>query len=202
MRKDYDNWNPLSVDEMVAIMDSIPVTWCFAGGWALDLYIGRQTREHGDIDIVLFHDEQATMLDGLAKNWRIYKADQGELSNWEPGEALTTVKDVWVSKDEHSPFTFQLMLVDRKDGAWIYHRERTIQRPEKDIIAMTSEGIPYLKPEIQLLYKGGSSEIREKDHRDFQNVLPLLTLEEREWLKNALDRQFPGGHVWMAVMGQ
>ncbi|WP_028560167.1 nucleotidyltransferase domain-containing protein [Paenibacillus pinihumi] len=198
MRRDYDNWQPLSVAEMVSLMSPIPVTWCFAGGWALDLFMGRQTREHGDIDIVLFRDEQLTMFNELAKNWKIYKAYQGELSHWEPGEALTTVKDIWVSRDGHSPFAFQLMLVDREEGEWIYRRERVIRRPEQDVIAMTTEGIPFLKPEIQLLYKGGGSEIRKKDQQDFQNVLPLLTSEERKWLSDALNKQFPGGHVWLS----
>lgn len=50
-------------------------------------------------------------------------------------------------------------------------------------MAKTKEGIPYLKPEIQFLYKGGSSEIRDKDYHDFLTIFPLLTPQARKWLK-------------------
>jgi len=64
----------------------------------------------------------------------------------------------------------------------------------------TNEGVPYLRPEIQLLYKAGSSEIREKDNTDFQNTLPYLLLKEKEWLRTSLTRQFPEGHAWLEFL--
>lgn len=38
--------------------------------------------------------------------------------------------------------------------------------------------------------KGGSSQIREKDIKDFQAVLSSLSSKEKEWLKEGLKRQF------------
>jgi Aminoglycoside-2''-adenylyltransferase len=29
-------------------------TWIFAGGWAIDLFIGKETRQHQDIEIAIF----------------------------------------------------------------------------------------------------------------------------------------------------
>ncbi|WP_309244758.1 hypothetical protein [Cohnella silvisoli] len=115
----------------------------------------------------------------------------------EKGEFLTVTNDIWVSKDSNSPWAFQMMLIDSNHDSWIYGRENSINRSMADIIAKTKEGIPNLKPEIQLLYKGGSSKIREKDHNDFLTVIPLLTPQAREWLKASLHTQFPEGHVWV-----
>lgn len=61
---------------------------------------------------------------------------------------------------------------------------------------LSPEGIPYLRPEIQLLYKGGSSVLREKDETDLKNVIWKLAISERLWLKKALAKQFPAGHRW------
>lgn len=61
----------------------------------------------------------------------------------------------------------------------------------------TTNGLPYIKPEIQLLYKGGSSKIREKDLQDLIHVLPCLDKQEKLWLETSLTKQFPEGHQWL-----
>ena len=47
------HWQPLSVQETVDLLYSLPVPWWIAGGWAIDLYLGRQTRPHEDIDVLI-----------------------------------------------------------------------------------------------------------------------------------------------------
>lgn len=88
------------------------------------------------------------------------------------------------------------MIIDTEDDRWIYKRNKTIQRPINDIFLKTIDGIPYLGPEIQLLHKGGSSQIREKDYSDFNTILPSLLPQEKAWLKSSLLLQFPEGHDW------
>ncbi|UVI29994.1 nucleotidyltransferase domain-containing protein [Paenibacillus spongiae] len=197
MRTDIYNWKPISVPEVNEIFSALPVRWFIAGGWALDLYLGRQSRAHADIDVILFREEHLTAFKALSGDWTLYKAEKGELSLWEEGEFLAATDDIWVCKGGDSPWVFQIMLVDTERDSWIYKRERSIRREVSDIFMTTEEGIPFLKPEIQLLYKGGSSGIREKDERDFQTFLPLLEPHAKEWLAASLKRQFPGGHPWM-----
>lgn len=197
MRTDYLNWEPISVAEARNIFDPIPVWWAIAGGWALDLYLGQQTRYHEDTDIVIFRDEHEAVFDRLSQDWLIYKAESGNLSLREPGEYLTTTKDIWLSRNETSPWKLQLMIIDREQEDWIYGRKPSIRRKWADIRAFTPEGTPYLKPELQLFYKGGGSKIREKDQVDFERFLPRLNGEERLWLNSSLQTQFPQGHPWM-----
>lgn len=40
--------------------------WALAGGWAVDAWLGRQTRRHGDIDILTAHSAQSAIFDHLA----------------------------------------------------------------------------------------------------------------------------------------
>ncbi|PJN48692.1 hypothetical protein PAEVO_64200 [Paenibacillus sp. GM2FR] len=203
MRTDYDHWKPISVSDAVKIFAEIPARWYIAGGWALDLYLGEQTREHGDIDILILREEQAAIYAALANEWTLYKADQGTLSLWEEGEYLHSVGDVWVSRNEEAPFSFQIMLVETEQDSWVYRREPSIRRPLQDISLKTDQGIPFLKPEIQLLYKGGSKNIREKDERDFRKVLPFLDRQAAAgWLAQALRTQFPDGHPWIDYMNR
>lgn len=54
----------------------------------------------------------------------------------------------------------------------------------------TADGLPYLAPELQLLYK--SNDVRPKDDADAAIVIGLLDPERRGWLAAHL----PAGHPW------
>ena len=43
------------------VMASYPHRWWFAGGWAIDFFVGRATREHADIEIGVFREDQMTL---------------------------------------------------------------------------------------------------------------------------------------------
>ncbi|TKJ93928.1 hypothetical protein PaeCFBP13512_00020 [Paenibacillus sp. CFBP13512] len=192
---DIDNWQPLTVEEVSLLLKDISIPWGIAGGWALDLHIGRQTRQHKDIDIIVFRHDQQEVYSYLSQDWILYKAYKGTLEIWE-GEPLEQVNDIWMKKGETSAWAFQFMFVDQVEEYWIYRRHPSIRRKASDIFLTTQEPICYLRPEIQLLYKGGSSVIREKDDLDWQTILPYLTIEEKEWLVSGLKGQFPEGHRW------
>jgi aminoglycoside-2''-adenylyltransferase len=44
------SWTPGEVARRLA---GISTPWCVVAGWALDLFYGRQTRAHGDIEIAI-----------------------------------------------------------------------------------------------------------------------------------------------------
>lgn len=127
----------------------------------------------------------------------LYKAEDGKLDLWEDGEYLNSTNDIWVSKSSETPWAFQIMIIDTEENSWIYKKDKSVRRAIDDIFLKTVEGIPYLRPEIQLLHKAGGSQVREKDFNDFQTMLPSLLPQEKAWLKSALNRQFPGGHAWV-----
>lgn len=54
---DY-NWKPLSVSEVKSLFKPFHLQWWIAGGWAIDLFLGEQTRPHDDIDILIRRDDQ------------------------------------------------------------------------------------------------------------------------------------------------
>ena len=63
------------------------------------------------------------------------------------------------------------------------------------VIEWTSEGIPYGRPEIVLLYKAGRAEL-PKNEDDFAAVLPRLNGARRSWLAEPLALVHPG-HAWL-----
>ncbi|MFA9557617.1 nucleotidyltransferase domain-containing protein [Evansella sp. AB-rgal1] len=191
-------WKPLSVREIQNIFKGIPVEWWIAGGWAIDLFLGEITREHEDIDVVILRKDHLTIQKHLEEEWDLYKAVKGELITWKKNETLLSSYDnIWVKKKGSSTWAFQVMIFDTDENKWVYKRKKTIKLPLEEIGLQTTTSVPYLRPEIQLLYKGGSSLIREKDHYDLHSVLPKLCISKWRWLRDSLNDQFPEGHEWM-----
>jgi hypothetical protein len=93
------------------------------------------------------------------------------------------------------------MLLEAEGDNWIYRREPRVRGPLSTLGKKTSGGLPYLSPELQLLYKA-KKETLEKDERDFSIVLPLLNREAREWLVKSLSMQFPEGHEWLTRINE
>ncbi len=59
----------------------VPIRWCIAGGWALDLHLRKQTREHSDIDVIITREEQLIAYEYLNRDWMLYRAEDGKLSH-------------------------------------------------------------------------------------------------------------------------
>jgi hypothetical protein len=76
----------------------------------------------------------------------------------------------------------------------VCRRDETIALPYDRIIRHDTRGIPYLAPQLVLLFKAKAT--RPKDQADFDGVHPLLARDERTWLAAALRRIHPG-HGWL-----
>src|SRR6266571_6237524 len=73
--------------EAADVMRGFPHPWYIAGGWAIDLYIGHETREHDDIDVAILRDDQAQLRTHLAP-WTFEKVVDGQRLRWAEGEWL------------------------------------------------------------------------------------------------------------------
>lgn len=102
MQSDFSNWKPLTVTEVSTLFSRIPISWGIAGGWALDMHLGRKTREHSDIEVVIFREDQQVVHQHLKNDWMLYKAKDGKLSPWQEKEHLDVINDVWVSRGIHT----------------------------------------------------------------------------------------------------
>lgn len=94
------------------------------------------------------------------------------------------------------PWTCELLLNEHREDSWVFRRDDAVALPLDEIGAET-EGIPYLRPEIVLLYKAGESS--PKSDRDFSLIRERLTQDQVRWLKNALAACYPM-HSWIAQL--
>jgi hypothetical protein len=168
--------------------------WFIAGGWAIDLFLGKQTREHVDIEIAIFRRDQIA-LQNFLRDWNLQIAANGELSEWKRGEYLELpAHAIHCFNDKAEPRFLEVLLNEKDGGIWQYRRNRQITKPLSELYLTTESGIRLLSPEVVLLYK--SKNVRPKDELDFHTAFGHLTAKSRKWLKEALLICHPQ-HDWL-----
>ncbi len=186
-----DTWQPLTISQITSTFPTL--RWILAGGYALELFVGKTYRAHGDIDILIARKDQQQLLHYLPQS-RIFIATP-------PGQLVPffdtffyerPVQDIWILSEDQRSWCLQIMLVDIENQHWRYKRNDAIHLPF-DAIYFNVEQIKVLKPEIQLLYK--SKTIRPKDQLDFEMVYPKLCDEAKNWLQQSLKKCYEA-HVW------
>ena len=91
------------------------------------------------------------------------------------------------------PTLLEILLEEADGDRWRYRRQRSIERPLAKLGSTSARGVPFLRPEIALLYK--AKHLRLKDQRDFDASAPRLDTTARAWLATALEEAHPG-HPW------
>jgi hypothetical protein len=192
-----DAWRPWSPDQAAKTLADIGAPWYVAGGWALDLWRGRQTRPHDDLEVAIVRS-QFEIFRSCLQGFDLFAVGSGEVT------ALPATADpppdkhqVWLLDRPTCVWRMDIFLEPGDVETWVYRREETIRRPRSEMTGVTAGGVPYLKPEGVLLYKAKA--VRAKDEADFAACAPLLGEEARRWLRQALQRAHPG-HRWLAAL--
>jgi hypothetical protein len=186
MSDDLGTWEPYDVERVAEVMDRVGARWWLSGGEALDRFVGRRTREHGDVDVSIAAAETETVVARLADGFDVRFASGGRL--YRPGEPAPTTHNLWVRERTGGPWRWQVNGEPVDDTTWRYRRDARVQRP-RDRAILELGGLACIAPAVQLLWKAASP--RERDEADRAVVFPLLPAGEREWLRGAIALAHP-----------
>jgi hypothetical protein len=200
--------------------------WALAGGWAVDAWLGRVTRFHQDVDFAVF-DQRA--LSGYLAGWQLIgheegaAGDQGGADLWD-GSRLTPPAHLHGRPPELSGplperfddsgmrvvfpddgFWADIQLCERSGRDWVLNRDPRLALPLAQCIRESSWAVPTVAPEVILFFKatmyvGTKNHLRPHDEADFAALVPLLTDDQRAWLREAIERAYVGAHPWMGKM--
>ncbi len=188
---DLGPWEPMTVDDAVDLFGPATFRWWLSGGHALEAHVGCRWRGHDDTDIGLTRSDAPRLLEVL-DGWDLHVGAAGVLTPWtgEPLDPTRHQHNLWGRPTPDSPWMLDVTIGEGSAKEWIYRRDRRIRRPWTEAVLTTADGLPYLAPELQLLYK--SNDVRPKDDADAAIVIGLLDPERRGWLAAHL----PAGHPW------
>ena len=192
---ELDAWDAWTPHEAARHLETLAAPWYVAAGWALDLFLGRQTREHDDLEIGVPAHRFAEVRDAL-EGFEFVVVGDGKA--WPTSEsALSTHRQTWVRERAGGPWLLDVFREPWDDDVWIFARDARIRLSAASLISYTSDGIPYARPEVVLLFKAKAS--RPKDERDLAATLPHLDAGRRAWLREALALVHPG-HRWLETL--
>ena len=124
--------------------------------------------------------------------------NRGTIVEWRPGELLELpVHQINAYRANQSEPAFQVYLAESSGDEWIFRRNPEIRMSIARMGFYPLWGLPYLAPEIVLLFKAKHLEAR--DRIDFKNASPLLNIDARRWLRDAIERTHPG-HEWINAL--
>jgi uncharacterized protein (DUF952 family) len=185
------------------VMAGFAGRWWVAGGWALDLFLGRKTRPHADLEISVLAGDQSALFEHL-RGWDLRLAAPGaSLPAWDGATIVPPFHQVWARRGPAraaSPEQFAgdptmvgFLLEQGTTDRWVFRRHPAITRSLERFGTRTGDGVGFVRPEVALLFKAKAT--RFKDQRDFDRVLPHLDRAARWWLASALE-QAHTGHRW------
>ena len=170
---EWDAWRP---EHAARLLAHVQAPWYVAAGWAIDLFLGAQRREHGDLEIAVPADRFDEVVDALAAYelfvvgpaLAVPLAQAGELLGKYPDLGARARGRYWAPC---GPLSRALRARPvgrpprRKHPAALRQRDRA-----------HSGWIPFGRPELVLLFK--AKHAQSKDDGDLAAVLPLLSLSD------------------------
>lgn len=183
----------IAPEEAAAIMEGYRGQWWIAGGWAMDVVGGRQTREHIDLDLGIYREDVPLLFEALP-GLELHAAGGGRLVEMGgPDDLPAASNSIWARRRGESKWLLEFILNDAEGDEWIYRRDPRI-RMERSKITTRVNGLDCIRPEIQLLFK--AKHMRDRDVADFEAHAPQLGPRSAGWLRDALSLTLPG-HSWI-----
>lgn len=196
--------------------------YAICGGQAIDLFLGYTSRTHGDIDILAFWPErdrviaymqsrgytvfepigggQAHLVSDIADQRQVKRnifciAEGCELVRLAPAGERGIYNIDFLRGGQPSLRFVEFLFNHKTDTHFLYARDHSIIR-ELDRAILQRGGVPYLSPELCLLYKSTDT-AREGYQQDFELAVRAMNQEQKEWLNCSLRALFPHGHPWL-----
>jgi len=199
---DSDRWDAWRPEEAARRLAGVKAPWYVAAGWAIDLFLGGQRRQHDDLEIAVPASALDDFVDALA-GFEIYAVKVPGHGTFTPvGEVnedgLAETHQTWVRDPVSGDWKLDLFREPGDGTTWICRRDERIRLPYDEVIAWTDDGIPYGRPEIVLLFKARHAHL-EKNEDDFEAALPHLDAAQRQLLAGWLELVHPG-HAWLGPL--
>lgn len=185
-------WDPLPLGDVTALMAWFPARWWISGGMALELFAGRSWRDHDDVDVGICRADAVHLPAALA-GWELCDAHDGTVRPWRGG-SLRGV-NVWCRR-RGGPWQLDVVVGAGDDERWVYRRDPSLSLPWGRAVLVSASGVPFLAPELQLLFK--AKDPRPKDHADAEVVVPLLGADRVALLRSHLS----GDHPWIPLLDE
>ena len=187
----WDAWTP---SELAQRLSTVTAPWCVAAGWALEFFAGEVIRDHDDLEIAVPAARFDEIMDAFPGcEWDVV----GDGRVWPFPEQSANQHQTWLREPGSGRYRLDVFREPHTGDRWVCRRDASITLPYRELILRTSDGVPYVVPEVALLFK--AKHLRDKDQADFHRVLPMMDLARRSRLTGWLSQVHPD-HPWIDTL--
>ena len=127
-----------------------------------------------------------------------YAVGDGEVAAlFESPDRLAETHQTWGLDRAAYEWRIDIFREPSADGEWVCRRDERIRLSYDELIEHTDDGIPYVRPEVALLFKAKAA--RPKDEDDLRDALPFLDGSRRRLLREWLELVH-AGHAWLELV--
>jgi hypothetical protein len=159
-------------------------------GWGIALFLGREIRPQVDLDIARFRDEVPELLSAFT-DWDVRIAKDGILTPYSRAVPLNS-QTLWARPRDVEEWAIEVLIESPEGEEWVFRRDSRVRYKASEVALLSDEGVPYLRPEIQLLYK--AKQPRATDDADLAAAWPLLSPSATRWLPHSIEKSVPECH--------
>lgn len=204
------------------LMEDAAFPWAVCGGYALDLFLDKDTRLHGDLDLCVFEAHRDDVVRYMRTlGWNVYEfrgqgkvrpltdhlssdsgrnlmcfTDDCDLVAFYPCEEEGMLYHQFFHTGIKSLCYLEFLFCAEKDDRYVFDAQKGLSRELSKAILMRAH-THCLAPEIALLYKASNADNSDYQY-DFEQTYPHLNDEQRMWFSNGLSVLYPNGHPWNA----
>ena len=141
-----DEAPPMAITRIADEMSGFGQRWALCGGWAIDSWLGRVTRDRADADVSILEEHQREVFD-YSCDWRLvgHDPDEGHDEAWDGH---------WLSGPGHihakaaDGFDLEVLLAKSSDDEWVLNRKPNVSIGLSDSAHFSPWGVPTVVPEV------------------------------------------------------
>jgi hypothetical protein len=118
------------------------VRWYVAAGWAIDLFLGGDHREHEDLEIAVPNDHLDEIVSAFPElEFCVITGPQEATPLADARDRLSDTHQTWVREPETDLWRFDVFREPSDGDTWLCRRDETIRLPYDHVIEHTDDGV-------------------------------------------------------------
>jgi hypothetical protein len=164
------HWKPFTTDELTTMLINSD-HWFLDGGHALDTFLRKTTRVHGDIDIGVLSTHSKELLDNfISKGFTVLIANRN-LTPYVRDNDSSNDYNYWVTDGEN--YKVQVLVYTYENSRVLFRRNKEVSWPIENFTLLV-DNIKIINPFVSYAFKVTNKSPLPKDLLDIDNLIKAI----------------------------
>lgn len=163
-------WNPFTLAELEDVLEDNS-NWFLDGGHSLDVFLGRKTRDHADIDIGVFSTDTKQLLSQLTQQGFNVLIANRNLTPYSESELQCADYNYWIA--DSTGYRLQILVYNLENDRVLFRRNKRISWPKADFTLKIKQW-RIANPLVTYAFKITNIDPLQKDMQDIDTLFKVI----------------------------